>query len=179
MCVESAPRSPRDLQRVRTRQRTCKRHVDRWSISRVIATVTPGREQPSREPLGVAQGRNRGGCSRPHHLARCCEPVSRTAQSAVRCAIVALRAICSQRGAYACVSHLGACAVTTSNRTSSVATVDANHRLMSRPPSRRQQFDPRRVSQGGDRRFVGPMSDGARRTREPFTECCDRPAKTP
>jgi hypothetical protein len=116
---------------------------------------------------------------RPHCCARCRERGSRPTQSAVRCAIVALGGSCWQRGAYACVRHRHACAVAGSNRTPSVATADANHRLMSRPPSRRQQFDPRRVSQGGDRRFMGPVSDGARRTREPFTECCDRPAKTP
>ena len=66
--VESAVRSARDLQRLRTRQRTCKRRADRSDNARDIATPTPGREQPPGPASGQDRPSKAGGCSRPRSI---------------------------------------------------------------------------------------------------------------
>jgi hypothetical protein len=70
MCAESGLRSTRDLQRGRTWQRTCKRRADHADNARVIAIVTPGREQPPEQGSGSPPCADRGVAHAPHHSAR-------------------------------------------------------------------------------------------------------------
>ncbi len=60
---QSAERSARDLQRVHTRQRTCKRRARYSDIARDIAALTTGVSNPPRRSRGRCPSKPRG-CSR-------------------------------------------------------------------------------------------------------------------
>src|SRR5688572_26885183 len=82
MCVESAVQFTRDLQRVRTTQRTCKRCADLTGNARVIPTVTLGREQPPEQGSGSHPRADRGVAHAPAPSGTTAKCVSCAAQNA-------------------------------------------------------------------------------------------------
>ncbi len=122
----------------------CKRRADRSNIRRVIATPTPGREQPSGTTSGRLSRQTRGVAHAPAPSVTPAKCVSCAAQNAaLRVRLLSVQVVSVERLAKAAFRKpVHRPSVLTDNLAFPNC---ANHRSLSRPPSRRQPFPSRNL----------------------------------
>ena len=165
MCASKLQCDPPEIAEAYARRQTqCERRADREGNCDGSVTSTLGREQPSGPASGREAAKNRGVAHAPAPSATLAKCVSRAAQNAALLVLpFSLQVVGVKRLAREALADTGS---PISGSTDNLAFPNcANHRSLSRPPSRRQPFPSRIMKPGWEalrkpRRCASEMPSG-------------------